>query len=150
MLDMVVVGLSVEDVMRNIIFGTGGASYLFGTWIPIMGVLMVFIVLDVITGIMKGFYDSGLRSRKMSQGMITKAMMFVVIIIANMLDYVMLDFTLLNEVPIAKISVITFYLGLEGLSILENLGQMNVPLPKFIVNSLEVLKERGDKSNDKA
>lgn len=144
MLDIVVVGLSLEDVMKNVVFGTQGATYLFGTWVPIMGVLLVLIVFDVITGIMKGFYDKALRSRKMSQGMITKAMMFVVIIIANLLDFVMNDSGLTQGLPLIKVSVITFYIGLEGLSILENLGQMRVPLPSFIKNLLEVLKERGE------
>jgi toxin secretion/phage lysis holin len=74
----------------------------------------------------------------MSQGMITKAMMFVVIIIANMLDA-----SLAEGLPVAKTVVITFYIGLEGLSILENLGQMNVPIPKVIKERLMVLKENG-------
>jgi toxin secretion/phage lysis holin len=88
--------------------------------------------------IAKGFYDRALISKKMSQGMISKAMIFVVLIVANMLDV-----ALSGGLPVAKTAVITFYIALEGLSILENLGQMNVPLPAFIKDMLLVLQDNG-------
>jgi toxin secretion/phage lysis holin len=103
-----------------------------------MGVLLVFIALDIITGITKGFYDKALRSRKMSQGMIRKAMIFVVLIIANMIDIAMF-----GGMPVVKSSVLSFYIGMEGLSILENLGQMGVPLPSFVKKYLLVLRDKG-------
>lgn len=56
----------------------------------------------------------------------------------------MIDIALFNDVPVAKTGCILFYIGMEGLSILENLGQMNVPLPKFIHENLEVLKQKGE------
>ncbi|MCA1025795.1 phage holin family protein [Cytobacillus kochii] len=122
-------------------------SFIFGDWTPLMGVLMVLTALDIITGIAKGFYDKGLRSRKMSQGMVRKGMIFVVIILANMIDVAMAS--TFNELPIAKMSAITFYLGMEGLSIVENLAQMNMPMPAFVKNYLLVLKENGENVADK-
>ncbi|WP_416147890.1 holin family protein [Salipaludibacillus sp. HK11] len=117
-------------------------AFLFGGWLPIMSVLVVMIFLDIITGVTKGFYDKRLRSLKMSQGMIRKAMIFVVIIIANMIDVAMFA-----GVPATKTAVILFYIAMEGLSIMENIGQMGVPLPDVIKNHLELLKSKG-KSND--
>jgi toxin secretion/phage lysis holin len=142
--DVVVVGVEhsvdIEAVVREVLLGGSGFTYLFGTWIPITGILIVLCLLDILTGLAKGWYDRNLISRKMSQGMITKAMMFVVIIIANMVDVAMFE-----SLPVTKTAVITFYIGLEGLSILENLGQMNVPLPPFIKERLSVLQENGGK-----
>ena len=113
-------------------------AFLFGTWTPLMGVLLVLIALDIITGITKGFYDKALRSRKMHQGMIRKAMIFAVLILANMIDI-----SLFGGLPVAKTGILSFYIGMEGLSILENLGQMGVPLPAFIKKYLLVLRDKG-------
>lgn len=128
--------------MLTALIGTPFA-FLFGAWTPLMGVLLVMISLDIITGIAKGFYDKSLRSRNMSQGMIRKGMIFVVMIIGNMLDV-----ALFGGLPIVSTAVITFYIGMEGLSILENLGQMNIPLPTFIKDYLLVLKEKGSKVDE--
>lgn len=131
--------VGTEGLIQFLLYGASGAMYLFGAWMPLLGILLTFIAIDIITGIAKGFYDKELRSRKMSQGMISKAMYFFVIIIANMLDVM-----LTGGLPICKTAVCFFYIGLEGLSIVENLALMNVPLPKFIKRYLLVLKEKGD------
>jgi len=129
----------LSDTVTFLMYGQDGATYLFGPWVPLIGILLVLSALDVLTGVAKGIYDKSLRSRNMSQGMIVKAMMFVVLIIANMIDI-----TLSAGLPVAKTSVLLFYISLEGLSILENLGQMNVPLPAFIKDRLLVLKDKNN------
>ncbi|MFQ3543668.1 phage holin family protein [Halobacillus rhizosphaerae] len=118
-------------------------SFIFGAWTPLLAVLVVMTSLDIITGISKGFYNKKLRSRKMSQGMTRKAMIGVVIILANMLDIV-----LFAGVPVAKTGTLFFYIAMEGLSIIENLAQMNVPLPTFIKKYLLVLKQKGENPNE--
>jgi len=75
----------------------------------------------------------------MSKGIIRKACIVVVVILSHMIDI-----ALFNDVPVAKTGCILFYIGMEGLSLLEKLGQMNVPLPKFIHENLEVLKQKGE------
>jgi len=129
----------LENSVSYLMYGSEGATYLFGPWMPLIGILLVLSALDILTGIAKGIYDKALRSRNMSQGMIVKAMMFVVLIIANMVDM-----TISAGLPVAKTSVLLFYISLEGLSILENLGQMNVPLPAFIKDRLLVLKDKNN------
>ena len=128
----------LEKFIGYLLLGGAGVTFLFGTWTPLMGILMVIIGLDVITGFTKGIYNKALRSRNMSQGMIRKAMIFVVIILANMIDKAMFA-----GMPVAKTAVLSYYIGMEGLSILENLGQMNVPLPAFIKKYLLVLRDKG-------
>jgi toxin secretion/phage lysis holin len=127
-----------------------GVSFLFGTWTPFMAALLVMIALDIISGVAKGFYNKELRSRTMSQGMIRKGMIILVIILANMLDMIVF-----NGLPIAKTGACSFYIGMEGLSFVENLGQMGVQLPNFVKKYLLVLKEKGNEiveqpSNDES
>ena len=41
-----------------------------------------------------------------------------------------------------RVAVCLFFIANEGLSILENLGLMGVPLPPFLKNMLEAMKEK--------
>lgn len=115
------------------------ASFLFGAWTPLLGILLAFIMLDILTGLAKGFYNRELRSRDMSQGMIRKMMIFVVLIVANSLDFIAFGGT-----PVAKTATLFFYISMEGLSILENLSLMDVPLPNFIKDHLLVMRDKNN------
>jgi phage-related holin len=41
-------------------------------------------------------------------------------------------------------SIIFFYLGNEGLSILENAGRMGLPVPKQLKDAIQILKGKGE------
>ena len=41
-------------------------------------------------------------------------------------------------------ATIFFFLGNEGLSVIENLALMGVPYPEFVKKALEAVKEKGD------
>ena len=43
-----------------------------------------------------------------------------------------------------RMAVMLFFVGNEGLSLLENLGLMGVPFPAFLERALEALREQGD------
>jgi len=43
--------------------------------------------------------------------------------------------------------VILFFIGNEGLSLLENIGLMGVPYPAFLKRALDALRQQGDKGN---
>ena len=48
-------------------------------------------------------------------------------------------------VSYVRTAVILFFLGNEGLSLLENIGLMGVPFPAFLKKALEALRDKGDK-----
>lgn len=75
----------------------------------------------------------------MWQGGIRKGMIFLVIILANMLDMIVM-----NGVPVCKTCALTFYVSMEALSFLENLDAMQVPIPHFIKKYLISLKQQND------
>jgi toxin secretion/phage lysis holin len=114
-------------------------AFLFGEWTPFLTALAIFTVLDLITGLMKGIITTGWRSRKMLVGSFQKAGIWIVLIISNQVDIV-----LFSNMPIAKTAATFFFLGMEGGSILENLGEMGVKVPKFLAQNMEVLKEKGE------
>ena len=46
--------------------------------------------------------------------------------------------------PYCRLAVIWFYIGREGLSVLENYGKLGLPLPGFLSGLLGQLQERGE------
>jgi toxin secretion/phage lysis holin len=114
-------------------------TFLFGEWTPFMDVLLVLMALDIVTGIVKAISQKNIRSRKMSNGLLRKSGIFLVLILGNMLDIV-----LFNGLPVVKSALVFFYIGMEGISLVENLHALGVPIPNFIGKYLETIKEKGE------
>ena len=49
-----------------------------------------------------------------------------------------------------RTAVILFFVGNEGLSLLENLGLMGMPYPAFLQRALEALRDQGDNGGSEA
>lgn len=130
------------------------AAYIFGEWTPLIGALLAFVIIDLVTGFAKGIYDKKLRSRKMFDGIWRKCMIAIVICVANFIDLSVTPYifgvTLEGDpVPVIRTLVILFYITMELVSIAENLGQMNFPLPKVLMDYIELLKEKQETGNVK-
>ena len=57
---------------------------------------------------------------------------------------VVLDGIVGTPEPYIRTAIIWFYIGREGLSIVENYGKMGLPLPEFITAVLNQLKDKGE------
>ena len=42
-----------------------------------------------------------------------------------------------------------WFIASEGLSILENVASMGVPVPKILINLLEIMRQKGDGKEEK-
>jgi toxin secretion/phage lysis holin len=113
------------------------ATFLFGGFDPSLQILTTFVIMDFITGLLYAFYSGEVSSRIGYKGIIKKAGIMFVIIIANLLD-------MLTGQPLFRIPVVYFFIAIEGVSILENLGRMGVPIPEVLLNKLAQLRERGN------
>jgi phage-related holin len=71
-----------------------------------------------------------------STGIIKKITVFIAVAVANSIQALLGD-----SIPLREI-IITFYVGCEGLSILENLGEMGIPFPKKLKDVLLQLKNK--------
>lgn len=123
------------------IVGTTLSAWL-GGWDSALQFLALAMVLDYITGILVGIKNKNLNSEIMFWGGLRKALTLVVVLIA-----VKLDVLVGNEHPIFRTLAIYFYIGREGLSIVENLGLLNVPLPPFVKSVLSQIKSKGEVEN---
>lgn len=117
------------------------ATWLFGGWDVSLQILVTFMTLDFITGVLYGFYSGELSSRRGYKGLFKKCGIMFVIIIANLLD-------VLTGMMLFRIPVVYFFIAIEGISILENLGKMGVPIPAILLDKLAQLKEKGSNNNE--
>lgn len=113
-------------------------SYLIGGWDTTLQVLLIFMCLDIFTGVYKAWIKGTFRSKNFRQGLFAKAGFFFVLILAYQMD-VMAG----NSEPIIRTVTAMYYIGVEGTSLLENLGEIGVPIPQAIKKHLKVFTEKG-------
>lgn len=98
------------------------------------------IILDIITGYTKAFVQHRLNSSVGLTGLCKHIVMILIIIAAY--PYLML----LGFKGIAY-SIIIFYIATYGISLIENLDGMGVPVPKWLVKRLEKLRNQFDEES---
>lgn len=109
-------------------------TYLFGSWDLALQVLIVFMILDYGTGVLYAYLTDQLNSEVGFKGLVKKCMILVVLIIGVMLDRIVGNGTWVFRTLVAY-----FYIANEGISLLENVGNIGIPIPNKIRNALEQL-----------
>ncbi len=117
-------------------------SATLGGWDVWLQTLVLFVILDYISGVMAAAVQKKLNSEIGYKGIIKKVFIFILVAVAFKLD-------MLFGTDAMRIAVIGFYLGTEGLSILENAGKANLPLPEFLTKALQQLRELRGEDNKK-
>lgn len=118
-------------------------TWLFGAWDTPLGILVLFMVLDYATGLMRGYVNKELSSDIGLKGIARKAVIFIVLIVAVALDRLLNTGTWLF-----RSLVCYFYIANEGLSLLENCASLGLPIPDKILEALAQLKD-GEKKEIK-
>lgn len=118
-------------------------TWLLGAWDTALIVLVTFMVLDYLTGVLRGYINKELSSDVGLKGIARKALIFIVLIVA-----VSLDRLLNSDTWLFRTLVCYFYIANEGLSLIENAVNLGVPVPKRLKESLIQLKD-GEKKEIK-
>lgn len=119
-----------------------GLVYLWGGFDVAIQCLLIAIVLDYISGIIKAFVLKNLSSSIGFNGILKKVGVLVIVALAVLIDRVT------GESGAIRTLVIYYFVANEGLSIVENLAQAGLPIPKVIKDALKTLK-KGGKDNAK-
>lgn len=109
--------------------------YLVGGLDVAMIALLVAIVLDYISGVIKGYVTKQLSSQTGFRGIIKKVAILIIVMLAVLVDRVT------GDTGAVRTLVIYYFVANEGLSIIENLGQAGVPIPQSIKKALKALKK---------
>ena len=120
-----------------------------GGWDASMKVLIALMVSDYLTGVLVAAVwhkssksSSGtLNSVAGFKGILKKCMILLLVWIGVLLDQALGS-------AYARTAVVLFFIGNEGISLLENLGLMGVPFPAFLRRALEALRDQGDKGKE--
>ena len=114
------------------------AVYLLGGWDIALQTLLIVIAIDYISGICKAIYQKKLDSRVGLKGILKKIGYLLIIVLSVVLDRIT------GDTGAIRTLVIYFFVANEGISILENWGNMGLPLPRKIFDILEQLKKDND------
>lgn len=130
-----------KEVFNTAIAGIGTFfTWLFGTWDTALAVLVSFMVLDYITGLLRGAINKELSSDIGFRGLARKMLILIVLIVAVALDRLSNTGTWVFRTLVAY-----FYIANEGISIIENSAALGLPVPEKLKEMLLQLKEGNKK-----
>lgn len=113
------------------------ARYL-GGYDNILRALVILVILDYITGVLKGITTKTLSSAIGFKGLIKKIFIFIVVATGVIVQGVVGD-----SIPLREI-VIIFFICNEAISLLENASEF-VPIPAKLKDTLIQLRDKSDK-----
>ena len=121
----------------------GWLGYFLGGMDGLMIALVVFIILDYVTGIMCAINDRKLSSAVGFRGICRKVLIFLLVGVAHIVDL-----HVVQSGEALRSAVICFYLSNEGLSLLENAAHIGLPIPDKMKDVLAQLHGRTDEKKD--
>ena len=123
----------------------GWLGYFLGGCDGLLIALIVFAVVDYITGVMCAVADHSLSSAVGFKGICRKVLIFTLVGVGNIVDVYVL-----GEAGVLRTAVIFFYLSNEGVSLLENSAHLGLPIPEKLKDVLEQLHDRNGGSDNES
>lgn len=109
-----------------------------GGWDMLLKAIVILVVLDYVTGLLKAIYNKSLSSEIGFKGLIRKIVIFIVIATAYVIQGIVGD-----GIPLREITIL-FFIANEGISLLENASEF-VPIPEKLKNTLIQIRESEEK-----
>lgn len=111
------------NTFQAVIAALGGwLGYFLGRCDGLLYALIVFVVLDYITGVLYAIADHRLSSAVGFKGICRKVLIFALVGVANILDVYVI-----GTGCVVRTATIFFYISNEGVSILENAANLGLP-----------------------
>ena len=134
-------GSTLDKFFKSTITLLGGVvGYLWG-WSPLLPILLVFVVLDYVSGMLASATEGKLSSKIGFKSIPKKIMIFFLVAVGHLIDGMLGDNHMFRD------AIIFFFLSNELLSIIENSGRMGLPIPSILTKAVEILK--GKESDSK-
>ena len=132
------------NTMQMVFAAVGGwLGYFLGGCDGLLIALVVFAVVDYITGVMCAINDKKLSSEVGFRGICRKVLIFFLVGVANILDV-----EIIGTGSVLRTAIIFFYLSNEGVSLVENAAHLGLPVPEKLKAVLEQLHDRAEKGGD--
>ncbi len=135
----------IEDILDFVLGCIAGVlCWFFGGIDGPVKVLLTFAVIDYLSGVSAAYVRHELSSKEGFDGIMRKIQMFALVGIAHVIDK-----NLLGDTEALKTAVCLFYVGNEGISILENAVKSGLKVPEALREKLHKFTEKDEKHDDK-
>ncbi|MBQ8619933.1 MAG: phage holin family protein [Clostridia bacterium] len=115
----------------------GWLGYFLGGMDGLLTALIIFMVIDYITGLMCAVADQKLSSAVGFKGICKKVLIILLVGVAHIVDL-----HVVGTGNALRSAVVCFYLSNEGVSLLENAAHLGLPIPEKMKTILEQLHDR--------
>lgn len=122
----------------------GYLGYFVGGVDGLMTALLIFMVLDYITGLMCAIADKQLSSAVGFKGICKKVLILMLVGVAHIVDL-----HVVGTGDALRSAVVCFYLSNESVSMLENAAHLGLPIPEKLKSVLAQLHGREDETESK-
>ncbi len=106
-----------------------------------MYALITFVSIDYVTGVMAAAKKKELSSEVGFWGISRKVCIIALVGIAHIVDVYVVQ-----SRDVFRTAVALYYIGNEGLSLLENIEALGVKLPREMVDALRLIRDENDKN----
>ena len=135
---------AVMDKLELAFAAVGGVvGWFLGGFDGFLYALIVFVVMDYLTGVLAAGVRKDLSSEVGFKGIAKKVCIFVLVGIGNIVDT-----QVIHDGAAIRTAVIFFYLANEGISILENSTVIGLPVPQKLREMLQQLTEEKHPQED--
>ena len=110
---------------------------LLGSFDDLLYALIVFVVTDYTTGVLKAVAEKKLSSAIGFKEICKKVCIFTLVGVVNVLDT-----HIIGSGCVLRSAVIFFYISNEGISIIENAARMGLPVPQKLQDMLHSLQNK--------
>ena len=135
-----------DKIVKGVFAVAGAIAGIFGEWNALLTILAVCMVLDYISGLIVAAMGrspktpgGGIDSKVGFAGLAKKAFIILIVLLATVLD---------NALGVGRMVFQTaatcYYIGNEGLSIVENAGIIGVPVPAGLKKAMEQRRDKND------
>lgn len=133
--------MSKIQIIIDSIAGAVGVvlGFMYGEVTGLFWALIAFMATDYITGVIVAAVNKQLSSEVGFRGLAKKLMILVFVSLGHIADMYVLGGT-----PVAMSAVMLFYIANEGLSIIENAGNLGLPVPKKLKDIMVQLKKESE------
>lgn len=129
----------MKDIINTFISILGTTFvYIYGGLDVALQCLIIAIILDYLTGLIKSYINKSLSSSIGFKGILKKIGILILVALAVLVDRIT------GETGAIRTLVIYYFVANEGLSIIENLGEAGLPIPSNLKNALDSLKDKNN------
>ena len=140
----------MKKVTEWLAAAAGAIASFFISMPPLVWILIGVMSIDYITGLICGAMgksqktESGyLASHEAFKGLLKKGLILLVVLLAALLDEAVSKGAGIQFEAVMGACCLWF-IASEGLSILENVASIGVPVPKILIKLLDIMRSKGD------